>query len=136
MILLTPLDLTLASFLIMVLAGLSWWTGIELEKQIIISALRSIVQLLLLGLVLKYIFSRIDLFWVAGIAIVMLFTGGREINARQRRKVKGWLSFGIGTVSLFISSFAVAILTLKVVINADPWYTPQYAIPILGMFTG
>ena len=37
---------------------------------------------------------------------------------------------------MFVSSFGVAFFGLAVVIGNDPWYTPQYAIPLLGMLLG
>ena len=37
---------------------------------------------------------------------------------------------------MFVSSFSVTVLALSVVIGPDPWYTPQYAIPLLGMMLG
>lgn len=37
---------------------------------------------------------------------------------------------------MFVSSFAVAVLALTVIIGPEPWYRPQYAIPLLGMLLG
>jgi putative ABC transport system permease protein len=37
---------------------------------------------------------------------------------------------------MFVSSFATAVFALLVVIGTEPWYTPQYAIPLLGMMLG
>ncbi|WP_265936914.1 ABC transporter permease [Marinobacter sp. NP-4(2019)] len=37
---------------------------------------------------------------------------------------------------MFLSSFTVTVLTLTVVIGPNPWYAPQYAIPLLGMMLG
>jgi putative ABC transport system permease protein len=37
---------------------------------------------------------------------------------------------------MFISSFAVAVLALNIVVRAEPWYAPRYAIPLLGMLLG
>jgi putative ABC transport system permease protein len=37
---------------------------------------------------------------------------------------------------MFISSFAITVLALFTMIGTDPWYTPQYAIPLLGMLLG
>jgi len=66
----------------------------------------------------------------------MLLVAGREVVARQGRRLQGWWAFGIGTGSMFVSSFSVTVLALSVVIGPDPWYTPQYAIPLLGMMLG
>jgi len=53
--------------------------------------------------------------------------------ARQKLRLKGWASFGVGASTLFVSSFAVALFGLLVVVKPEPWYLPQYAIPMLGM---
>jgi putative ABC transport system permease protein len=37
---------------------------------------------------------------------------------------------------MFISAFSITLLTLFVIIQPDPWYKPQYAIPLLGMLLG
>ncbi len=37
---------------------------------------------------------------------------------------------------MFVSTFAVTLFTLLVIIGNDPWYTPRYAIPLLGMMFG
>ena len=66
----------------------------------------------------------------------MLSVAGWEILSRQHRKLKGWWGFAISTGSLFVSSFMITLLALTVIIQADPWYTPQYAIPLLGMLLG
>jgi uncharacterized protein (TIGR00245 family) len=106
------------------------------ERQLLISALRSTVQLFLIGLVLKVLFDHAHPVWVALLAAVMLTVAGREVMVRQRRRFVGWWGFGVGTLSMFVSSFAVTVLALVVVIGTDPWYAPQYAIPLLGMILG
>jgi putative ABC transport system permease protein len=95
-----------------------------------------VIQLLLVGLVLRALFAHARLSWVGLMALVMLLVAGREVVARQHRRLSGLWAFGVGTVSMFISSFAVSILTLTAIIQADPWYTPQYAVPLLGMLLG
>ncbi|GAB4351383.1 MAG: iron export ABC transporter permease subunit FetB [Gammaproteobacteria bacterium] len=136
MILLSPLDLGLAAILILMLAGLSYGMHLGITGQILIAALRCAIQLILIGLVLKTLFENVHPGWVALIAVTMLLLASREIHARQHHRLIGWWSLGVGALSMFISSFTVAILTLGVIIDADPWYHPQYAIPLLGMLLG
>jgi len=133
---LTPFDLALASVLVVAVAALTWWLRLGLARQLLVAALRTTLQLLLVGLVLRALFARPFLSWVALIAVAMLLAAGREVNARQRRRFAGAWGYGIGTGALFVSSFAVTVLALVVVVNADPWYAPQYAIPLLGMLLG
>jgi len=133
---LTTLDLGLAAVLVLLLAGLSMRMGLGLERSILFAAARTVVQLLLVGLVLKAVFASVHLGWITIITLVMLLVAGREVMVRQNRRFKGIWGFGLGTSSMFVSTFVVTLLSLTVVINAEPWYTPQYAIPLLGMMFG
>ncbi len=136
MILLTPLDLGIAALLVIALAGLSHRLRLGLSNQILIAGLRTTVQLLLIGLVLKILFEQVHPAWVAPLALVMLLAAGYEVTSRQQRRFRGGWGYGLGTASMFISAFSVTLLTLIVLINAQPWYAPQYAIPLLGMLLG
>jgi putative ABC transport system permease protein len=66
----------------------------------------------------------------------MLLVAGREVMVRQERRFRGWWGYAVGTVSMFLSSFAVTVFALVVILGDSPWYTPQYAIPLLGMLLG
>ncbi len=136
MILLSLTDLVLAALLVVALALLSGRVLPALRRQILIAAVRTFIQLTLIGLVLKTLFAQSGLFWVALMAMVMLLIAGREVLARQQRSFLGWWGYGTGTLSMFISSFVVTLFALLVIIGNDPWYQPQYAIPLLGMLLG
>lgn len=133
---LTPLDLSIAAVLVIALSLLSLYMKLGLSRQIIIAGLRTTVQLLLIGLVLKSLFAYIHLGWIIFIAFFMLTVASREVMSRQKRRFAGWWGFGIGTVSMSVSSFSITVLALTVIINIKPWYEPQYAIPLLGMILG
>lgn len=133
---LTAFDLSLAAILVLLLVVLSWRMQLNIAGQLLVAALRTAVQLSLVGLVLKSIFEHSNIIWVILITVIMLSVAGWEVLSRQQRKLKGWWGFGISTGSLFVSSFMITLLALSVIIQADPWYTPQYAIPLLGMLLG
>jgi putative ABC transport system permease protein len=129
-------DLALAALLIMAVAGLSLRLQLGLGRQVLIAALRTVIQLSLVGLVLKVLFENVHLLWMALIAGVMLVAAVYEVVARQQRRFTGWWGFAMGTSSMFVSTFTVTFLALTVIIRPEPWYTPQYAIPLLGMLFG
>jgi len=135
-VILSPADLMIAASLILLLAALSLRLRLGVERQLLVSAVRTTVQLLLIALVLKAVFEFARLHWVASMAAVMILAAGREVIARQKHRLRGGWGYGIGTVSMFVSSFTVTVLALLVVIGNDPWYAPQYAIPLLGMVLG
>lgn len=136
MIHLTPWDLAIASTMIILLAVTSLLLQLKITKQLLIAAIRNVIQLLLIGYILKIIFNSNNLFLLLAIAAVMLVVAGFEINSRQKYPLKRWIGFKVGTSALFISSFAMALLTLMVIVAPTPWYSPQYAIPLLGMLLG
>lgn len=133
---LSPFDLSMAAILILMLAILSIILKLKLATQIIIAAVRTVVQLLLIGLVLKALFAQVDLLYIAILSIIMLLIAGREVMARQQRRFGGLWGYGLGTLSMFVSSFSLTIYALIVVVGTEPWYAPQYAIPLLGMMLG
>ena len=135
-IFLQPTDLALAALLVGGLALVSLRMGLGLAGSMIVAALRTTVQLCLVGLVLKVVFASIQPLWIVSMATVMLVAAAREVMARQKRRFSGWWGFGMGAVSMFVSSFAITTLALVAFIGVEPWYTPQYAIPLLGMMLG
>lgn len=136
MILLSTLDLALAALLVVASAALGWILGLGISRSLLIAGARMVVQLLLVGLVLKWVFDRAELAWIGLIALAMLLVAGYEVTARQKRALTGPWSLGIGVGSMFVSTFAVTVLALTVVLGPSPWYTPRYAIPLLGMLLG
>lgn len=133
---LTPLDLGICALLIVALSLLSLRLKLGIAGQFMIAGIRTTVQLLLLGLVLEWVFEVDTPLWLIAIALIMLAVAGYEVMRRQQRRLTGWWGYGVGAISMFISSFTLAILALTVVISVKPWYTPQYAIPLLGMMLG
>ncbi len=136
MVELTVVDLVIAATLVLLLALLSLRLQSSISRQLIIASIRTAVQLTLIGLVLKVLFANASLGWVMLLSTVMLLVAGREVMARQERRFTGWWGYAVGTFSMFLSSFAVTVFALVIILGEDPWYTPQYAIPLLGMLLG
>ncbi len=136
MISLGVIDLMIAAVLVILLALLTEWMKVRLGSQILIAAIRTAVQLLLIGLVLKVLFENAGALWVALLAFFMLSVASYEVMARQQRRFTGWWGYGVGTLSMFLSSFVVTLFALSIILGNDPWYSPQYSIPLLGMLLG
>ena len=136
MILLSWFDLSLAGLLVVLLAAANWWQGLGLGQKIMIGVARSVIQLGLIGLVLKSLFGWANPWAIGGLVLVMLLAAGREVRARQQRPLLGIAGFLTGTGAMFLSSFVVALFALVVILGNQPWYVPQYAIPLVGMLLG
>ena len=135
-IILTSSDLAIAASLVILLALLTWCLRLGVSQRLLVAALRTVVQLLLLGLVLKYLFDSSHPALILLIAFVMVAIAGREVMARQQRPFKGLWGYALGTSSMFVSSFAITIFSLILIVSPEPWYLPQYSIPLLGMMLG
>lgn len=133
---LTAPDLAISAALVLLMAALSWQLQLGVGRRMLIAAARSAVQLLLLGLVLKTLFGSTDPWLIGLLASVMLGVAGYEVMARQRYRLRGFWGYGTGTLSMFLSSFSIAVMALLVLLQPAPWYAPQYAIPLLGMLLG
>jgi putative ABC transport system permease protein len=129
-------DLGISAALVCLLAALSWALQLGVGGQLMIAVLRSTVQLLILGMILKTLFAQTSLWLIALMTLVMLAVAGYEVMARQQRRFRGSWGYGLGTLSMFLSSFLITLLALTVVIGVEPWYQPQYLIPLLGMLLG
>ncbi|MDF7675625.1 iron export ABC transporter permease subunit FetB [Neisseriaceae bacterium ESL0693] len=127
-------DLALASILVLVSAGVSLWLKLGLTNRIIISAIRAVVQLSIIGLLLKWIFAANQWYWVLPMVTVMTLVAGLSARSRGRYSYRG-LSFD-ALSSVWLASWLTAAVGLYAVLHVKPWYSPQYVIPILGMILG
>jgi len=126
-------DIGFSAVIIVGLGVLLTHYRLGVTRTLAIASLRLVVQLFAVGYVLKFLFEEGNLVYIAIMAVLMLGVASREIMARQKRRLTGWRSVGLGASTLFVSSFAIALFGLLVVVRPDPWYMPQYAIPLLGM---
>ncbi len=133
---LTPLNIALATMLVLLNGIISIWLKLNMEKQLLIASLRTIVQLLLIGMILEWIF---ELSWWPLIGLLMfimtLIASITAVQRSQRRYPGIWLN---SIVAIFASSWLVSGFALTVIIPPQNWSEnpAQYLIPLLGMILG
>jgi putative ABC transport system permease protein len=124
----------LAAFLILINGAISVGLGLGLERRLFLAAACTVVQLLLVGLVLEWVFGLDCWYVVLGLMLIMTVIGGIVTIQRVHFRYPGiWLS---SLVSVWASSWIMAAVALFVIVPVHPWYSPQYAIPLLGMILG
>jgi putative ABC transport system permease protein len=133
---LSDIDLALAALLLLINGVISLVFGLRLELGLAIAAVRMVVQLAVIGLILKFVFVQSSPLWTAAISLVMLLAAGYELRQRQERRFKGWWTYGLGNATLLLAGGLVTLYTVTVVIGPDPWHAPRYVLPILGMVLG
>lgn len=132
---LSPYQVALAAALIGVNGIASLALGLRLERTLAIASLRTVVQLLLIGLVLQSVF-RLDRWYVViVIAAIMTTIAGVTAVGRSERRYPGiWLNT---LVSVWVSSWLVAgYFMLAIRQDFAKWYEPQFTVPLLGMILG
>lgn len=129
-------DLVIAAVLVVLNGALSIWLGLGIERRLAVAAVRMVVQLLLMALVLEVLFARQVAAWTLLAATVMVLVAGREVMARQERRLRGWWAYGLGTAAMLLASFLVTGFALTTQVRPDPWYDARYALPLLGMVLG
>jgi len=129
-----PLQLAFATLLVVAAGLISLALRLGVEKRLAVAALRTVVQLGLLGVVLERVFAlrRPDL--VVLLLVGMTLFAAREGVARTARsypgiRVDAWLVIAG-------SALVVGGVVTQGVIGVEPWYEPQYVIPLVGMILG
>ncbi len=100
-------------------------------KSSIYAVCRMLIQLLLIGYFLAYIFKTESALIVVAVLAVMLFSASwialRTISIpRKTLYVKSFLAISLG------GGF-ILLLMSQAVLNLSPWYLPSYVIPLAGM---
>jgi putative ABC transport system permease protein len=130
----SDLQLVIAAALMLVSLVVSWRLRLGLERDIAIASVRMTAQLLLVGLILNWVFALNNPLPVIGIGLVMTVLAAQAAAKRPKRSYPGLLLDSF--VSIMASSFLVTALALRGILNVQPWFLPQYSVPILGMVLG
>ncbi|CAM9427264.1 unnamed protein product [Chrysoparadoxa australica] len=102
-----------------------------LERQYVVAALRSTVQLTVLGVIMLSVFEHGS--WWASLLYCMAMGLIASYEAFKRAQYTyPWMFFHTW-FSLAIPSLLVLLTALKVVIPVIPWWQPSYMIPLYGM---
>ncbi len=129
-------DIALASVFLLLNGALSIWLKLGITRNLAFAMVRMVVQLLLVGLLLKSLFAIQSPWLTLLVALSMAGFAAREIWARQERRLKGWRGLAIGGGSMAVSVGVVALMALALIVQPDPWWHPRYALPLLGMIMG
>ncbi|AFV13076.1 hypothetical protein Tph_c29140 [Thermacetogenium phaeum DSM 12270] len=108
---------------------------INREKEILISSIRMTLQLILTGFILTYVFDNPNPFITVGIILLMeafaVYTVFNKFTDKLSNSLKRVIAFSMG-----VGTLTCLLYFLLIVVRVNPWYDPQYFIPIAGMFVG
>jgi putative ABC transport system permease protein len=109
--------------------------GIPREMQIVISALRMTIQLVIAGYVLIYVFDS-DALWLIALILVgmesfAIYNAIKRANMPLSTGMKRIIAIAIPAGTLLSLGFF-----LFAVVGGDSWRDPRYVIPLAGMIVG
>ena len=118
-------------FGLVIIVGIIYFKWMLNAKTVVYATFRMVLQLVLIGFALTYIFTHSNVLMIAGILIMMLLAASwialRPVKEmRIRLFPKALLAIGVGGVLTLV-------LVIGGVIQLTPWNDPRYLIPIAGM---
>ncbi len=128
-----PLEIIGALVLIALSALLSWMKGQQLEKPLVIGALRTLVQLLLLGHVLTWVFANRTLLVILLVSAIMTVNAGLQSLERIKVRHAGLLLDNL--VAIVLAIWPLALLG-SALLHARPLWQVDMLLPLLGMLLG
>jgi putative ABC transport system permease protein len=124
----------LSAMLILVNGAISVLFKLGLERRLLFAAVATVAQLLLIGFVLDWVFRLNRWYLVLALMVAMTLIAGTAAIRRSHMRYPGiWLA---SIISVWASSWAMGAVALFVLVRVRPWYSPHYAIPLLGMILG
>lgn len=130
----TPLNLFFLILLIIPVFILNRRIGIRNEKKVILSVLRMVIQLSIVGIYLQYIFDLNNAFLNITYIIIMMVVASVSITNSTPLKLKK-VVVPI-TLSLLVPNFLMLLFFNAVVIRIDFLFEAKYMITIGGMLLG
>lgn len=130
------IDLGWAVGMLAIAIALSAWQGLGLEGSIAIVAGRTAIQLTLVGYVLAVVFDPQgkNPWLVLGVVAFMLATASVATTNIISKKIKNLLPLVSGAI--LISTALTLGYTNLLILQPQPWYEPQYMIPLAAMVVG
>ncbi|KAJ2804401.1 hypothetical protein H4R20_002526, partial [Coemansia guatemalensis] len=128
-------NVTIAALLLGINIGLSMWFRLGLSSSLVVAAARCVVQLTLLGLVLKQIFLTENPIYIFSMALLLGVLAAFEVTYWRSKRRFPWMYTGT-LVSITGSALAVALFGNAFALNMHPAYTAVKFIPTIGMLYG
>ncbi len=127
-------ELLTAASLVALAAAISLLLRLELAGRVVIASLRTVVQLLAVGYLLQAVFT-VEAAWPV-IVVLLAMTGvaGWAALGRVERSIPG--AYGLALAAIALSAFVATGVVTQLSLGIQPWYRPQYLIPLAGMVLG
>jgi putative ABC transport system permease protein len=128
------LELGIAASFVAAAGAVSVWNRLQLEKSLLIGSVRCVLQLTAMGYLLRVIFGLDSLLMVLGLFTAMVAFAARIVRGNVKEQQ---VPFVIPSFLIMLAIYAVISgMVTGVIVGAEPWWRPQYFIPLAGMVIG
>lgn len=129
-------DLLIASGLILLCAGISFLLRLDLQRQILWAAIRTVLQLLLVGQLLRVVFTNASPALTLLIISVMMALAIREVAVRPKVKLMHYGNVWISAAAVASATLICVFFITNTAIQPTPWYDPRYVVALVGIVLG
>ncbi|MCY1521588.1 putative iron export permease protein FetB [compost metagenome] len=133
---LQALDLAVASLLVVLSAGISFALRLNMQRQVLWAAARTVVQLLLVGHILRLVFAHAAPWLTALVVAVMMALAAREVASRPKARLAGGGNGWVGAMAVAGTTVITVLFILNTALRPNPWYDPRYTIALIGIVLG
>ncbi len=127
-------DLALALGMMAIAIGLSAWQRLGLEWNLAVATGRTVLQLLVVGYILAFIFALDNPWAVLAVLTVMLTIAAVVARNRISKKIPQVLPLVWGAI--LVSTALTLGYTNLLIIQPSRWYEAQYLVPLAGIVLG
>lgn len=127
-------QLALSAIFVLAAGALSLALRLGIEKRLAVASVRTVVQLLLVGYVLQWVFALREPFVVSALLTLMVALASRAAVGRSSRRYGGVHAVAFATLA--VTGLTTTLGATELVVGVTPWWRPQYVVPLLGMVLG
>lgn len=126
----TLTDLLIGFVPVIITLVVLWKWSISIRSAIV-AVVRMLIQLILIGYALNFIFGTESSVLILAILCLMLLAAS-WISMSSLKIAQKYL-YGYSLIAIAIGGVFTLAITTQGVLHLDPWYSPQVMIPIAGM---
>ena len=115
---------------VIILIGIMYFWGLKISNSIYAN-FRMLIQLLLIGYILTFIFETDEPIIIALVVLFMILMSAWI--AMRPLKESGIYPFIVIFLSLALSGLAVLFLISQFIVDLPRWFEPSFVVPIAGM---
>ncbi|MEE8482991.1 MAG: iron export ABC transporter permease subunit FetB [Nitrospinota bacterium] len=127
-------DLAMVFILFAIVLGLSLKEHLGITRTFTYAAVRCVVQLMLVGYAIEYVFALNRWYFVMVVLVFMSVVAAQA--GAQRISSKAPSLIGLVWVAVFAGTLVDTFIVTEVILKIDPWWNPRYLLPLAGMIMG